>query len=177
MTNGTSALVDGAKRDKLIWPGDYGISVPGVFLSTNDAITIKLSLEQLFADQNTTTGQLPYFAQPIIVIPESDFLQSGKSDWSFTYHLYNILGLNNYYVYSGDLAFLEEQWHRVELALNYSLSAIDETGLANVTSSADWLRVGMGGHNIEVREYFLRSTNRTRLTYCSKGQLHLRLHA
>jgi len=26
LTNGTSALVDGAKRDKLIWPGDYSIS-------------------------------------------------------------------------------------------------------------------------------------------------------
>lgn len=29
LTNGTSALVDGAKRDKLIWPGDFSISLPG----------------------------------------------------------------------------------------------------------------------------------------------------
>lgn len=149
LTNGTSALVDGAKRDKLIWPGDYGISVPGVFLSTNDAVTIKLSLEQLFADQNTTTGQLPYFAQPVLTIPESDFLTFGKTAWSFTYHLYSILGLNNYFIYSNDLPYLQQNWNRVVLALNYSLSTIDSTGLANVTSPNDWLRVGMGGHNIE----------------------------
>jgi hypothetical protein len=31
LTNGTSALVDGAKRDKLIWPGDFSISLPGTY--------------------------------------------------------------------------------------------------------------------------------------------------
>ncbi|KAL1306274.1 hypothetical protein AAFC00_004362 [Neodothiora populina] len=148
LTNGISALVDGAKRDKLIWPGDFSISVPGVFLSTNDAVTIKLSLDQLFADQKPT-GQLPYYAQPVLAIPQNDFLEFGRTVWSFTYHLYSILGLNIYYTYTSDLAYLQENWNRVELALNYSLSFIDETGLANVTASADWLRVGMGGHNIE----------------------------
>jgi len=34
--------------------------------------------------------------------------------------------------------------------LNFSLSFIDESGMMNVTSAADWLRFGMGGHNIEV---------------------------
>lgn len=32
----------------------------------------------------------------------------------------------------------------------FSLSFIDDSGLMNVTSPADWLRFGMGGHNIEV---------------------------
>lgn len=35
--------------------------------------------------------------------------------------------------------------------MNFSLGFIDETGLMNVTSPNDWLRFGMGGHNIEVR--------------------------
>lgn len=151
LTNGSSALVDGAKRDKLIWPGDYSISVPGVFLSTNDAYSIKLSIEQLFRNQNTTTGALPYFASPIVTIPESAFISDVSDSFSFTYHLYSILGLNNYWIYTGDIDYVRENWGRVKHALNYSLSFIDETGLANVTSSADWLRVGMGGHNIEVR--------------------------
>jgi len=34
--------------------------------------------------------------------------------------------------------------------MNFSLGFIDESGLFNATSSADWLRFGMGGHNIEV---------------------------
>ncbi|GAB7354936.1 hypothetical protein MBLNU459_g5557t1 [Dothideomycetes sp. NU459] len=164
LTNGTSALVDGAKRDKLIWPGDYSISVPGVFLSTNDAYTVKLSIEQLYRNQNATTGALPYFASPIITVPESAFISSVNDVFSFTYHLYSILGLNNYWIYTGDIEYLEENWARVKHALNYSLSFVDETGLANVTSSADWLRVGMGGHNIEANSV-LRYTLETVLTF------------
>ncbi|KAH0274454.1 bacterial alpha-L-rhamnosidase domain-containing protein, partial [Aureobasidium melanogenum] len=130
LTNGSSAFTDGPKRDKLIWPGDFAISVPGVFLSTDDAITVKLSLQQLFASQNTTTGALPWFAQPF-------------------YHLFTLLGLHNYWIYTGDDEYLQNNWNRFKLGLNYSLSFVDETGLANVTSPFDWLRVGMGGHNIE----------------------------
>jgi hypothetical protein len=33
--------------------------------------------------------------------------------------------------------------------LNYSLSTIDDSGMANISYSNDWLRLGMGGHNIE----------------------------
>lgn len=40
-------------------------------------------------------------------------------------------------------------WEVFKKALNFSLSFIDETDLAYVTTSADWLREGMGGHNIE----------------------------
>lgn len=150
ITNGTSALADGPKRDKLIWPGDLAISVPGIFLSTSDAITIKWSLEQIFATQNTTTGILPYFAAPLIAHPVSKLVAAVHQIFSFNYHLYTILALNFYYVYSDDIDYLRENWHRVVIALDYSLSTVDETGLANVTSNIDWLRVGMGGHNIEV---------------------------
>ncbi|KEQ73170.1 alpha-L-rhamnosidase [Aureobasidium namibiae CBS 147.97] len=149
LTNGTSAFTDGPKRDKLVWPGDFAISVPGVFLSTDDAITVKLSLQQLFASQNTTTGALPWFAQPIYTFPENSFISFGKEVFSFNYHLFTLLGLNNYWIYTGDDEYLQNNWNRFKLALNYSLSFVDETGLANVTSSFDWLREGMGGHNIE----------------------------
>jgi hypothetical protein len=152
LTNGTSALVDGAKRDKLIWPGDYSISLPGVFLSTNDAYSLKLSMQQLFADQNTTTGQLPYVATPINIYPPSSFFGEIQKTYSFTYHMYNLLALNNYYAYSGDLEFLQQNWARFKLALGYSLESVDSTGLAYVAenATADWLREGMGAHNIEV---------------------------
>jgi hypothetical protein len=149
LTNGSSAFTDGPKRDKLIWPGDFAISVPGVFLSTDDAITVKLSLEQLFASQNTTTGALPWFAQPLYAFPDNGFLNLGRVVFSFNYHLFTLLGLHNYWIYTGDDQYLQDNWNRFKLGLNYSLSFVDETGLANVTSSFDWLREGMGGHNIE----------------------------
>ncbi|EHK96005.1 hypothetical protein M7I_8318 [Glarea lozoyensis 74030] len=45
-------------------------------------------------------------------------------------------------VWPGDI-----HWDNFKRGLAWSLSYIDETGLMNVTSSADWLRVGMGGHD------------------------------
>lgn len=87
LTNGTSALVDGAKRDKLIWPGDFSISLPGVFLSTNDQVTLKLSVAQLFSEQNITTGQLHYVASPIVDEPSSEFFEEVANVYSYTYHM------------------------------------------------------------------------------------------
>lgn len=74
----------------------------------------------------------------------------GEWAWSFTYHLYTLIDIYDYYIFTGDVAYLTKTWPQFKLALQYSLSTIDETGLANVTSSNDWLRFGMGGHNIEV---------------------------
>ncbi|KAL6709102.1 hypothetical protein ACN47E_001918 [Coniothyrium glycines] len=137
ITNGTSALVDGAKRDRLVWAGDMAIAVPGVVVSTNDVVSIETSLNSLFDVQNSSTGQLPYAGRPFPLI------------LSFTYHLYTLIGVADHYLYTGDIDYLSSLWDKYKLALAFSLSFIDDSGLANVTSPADWLRFGMGGHNIE----------------------------
>jgi hypothetical protein len=51
----------------------------------------------------------------------------------------------------GNIDYLASLWDKWKLGLDFSLSFIDDTGLMNVTSPSDWLRFGMGGHNIEVR--------------------------
>lgn len=137
ITNGTSALVDGAKRDRLVWAGDMAIAVPGVVVSTNDLITVANSLDSLFAVQNKTSGQLPWAGRPFPLIP------------SATYHMYTLIGVADYYLYSDSLDYLQGKWPSWKLALNLSISMIDESGMMNVTSPNDWLRSGMGGHNIE----------------------------
>ncbi|KAH7067613.1 Six-hairpin glycosidase-like protein [Paraphoma chrysanthemicola] len=137
ITNGSSALVDGAKRDRIVWAGDMAIAVPGVVVSTNDVISIENSLNSLFDIQNTSSGQLPYAGRPF------------PTALSFTYHLYTLIGVADHYLYTGDIAFLSSLWSKWKLALSFSLSYIDSSGLMNVTSPADWLRFGMGGHNIE----------------------------
>lgn len=116
-----------------------------VFLSTNDQYTLKLSVGQLLAEQNEHTGQLKYAATPIHVSPPDPFFKELGAVYSYTYHMYNLLALNNYYVYSGDLDFLKDNWYRFMFGLNYSLESVDKTGLAYVAKNAtsDWLRVGM----------------------------------
>lgn len=139
ITNGSSALVDGAKRDRLVWPGDMSIAVPAIALSTYDLVTIANSLDSLYLLQNKTTGLLPYAGVPFPL-----------STWSATYHLYSLIGVADYYLYSGNLTYVADKWDQWKFGLNFSLGFIDSSGLMNVTSPNDWLRFGMGGHNIEV---------------------------
>ncbi|KAI1852737.1 hypothetical protein JX266_002278 [Neoarthrinium moseri] len=148
ISNGTSVLVDGAKRDRLIWPGDIAISGPSLFVSTNSLVPIRNGIDALIRDQQSD-GRLPYAGEPF-----NEFVgnMSGVPDiflWSFTYHLHTLNDIYDYYLFTGDLEYLESVWDQFKLGMNYPLQFIDSSGLANVTSSSDWLRSGMGGHNIE----------------------------
>ncbi|KAF2724921.1 glycoside hydrolase family 78 protein [Polychaeton citri CBS 116435] len=145
IANGSSVLVDGAKRDRLVWPGDMAIAVPSIFVSYNDLPTIANSLDSLFARQ-LPNGTLPYAGFPFPMV------------YSATYHLYNLIGVADYYVYSGDLDYVRNKWDAWKRGLNFSLGFIDESGLMNVTSPNDWLRFGMGGHNIEANSILYYTT-------------------
>ncbi|KFY77108.1 hypothetical protein V499_03432 [Pseudogymnoascus sp. VKM F-103] len=138
ISNGTSVTTDGAKRDRMVWPGDMSIAVPGIAVSTRDMVSVRNALDTLFAHQYGD-GSLPYAGPPMGTIHE----------FSDTYHMHSLLGVYNYVLYSGDLGWLEDHWYNYTVALNVSIAKVDNSGLMHVTSTADWLRSGMSGHNIE----------------------------
>ena len=148
ITNGTSTLTDGAKRDRLVWSGDMAIAVPGIAVTTFDLISIRNALDSLFNLQNAN-GQLPYAGYP--------FSELGAV--SFTYHLYALIGVANFHHWSGDQSFIDEKWVRWKVGMEWATAQIDNTGLANVTDPADWLRFGMGGHNIEANSILFYTLN------------------
>lgn len=137
ITNGTSTITDGAKRDRLVWPGDMAISLESIAVSTGDLYSIQMGLESLFALQ-LSDGQLPYAGVPF------------NGGVSYTYHLHNLIGVSFLYRYSGNATWLASYWDQYVLGLNWALNAVDDSGLANITWSADWLRFGMGGHVSEI---------------------------
>ncbi|KFZ03422.1 hypothetical protein V502_10960 [Pseudogymnoascus sp. VKM F-4520 (FW-2644)] len=145
ISKGTSVLIDGAKRDRLVWPGDIAISGPSIFVSTNSLDGTRNGIDSLFVLQDAD-GRLPWAGSP--------FTRPGRFSFSFTYHLYTLLDLYYYYLYTGDLAYLQSYWGQHKFALAWSLATIDSSGLANVTSTNDWLRSGMGGHNVEANAIF-----------------------
>lgn len=49
--NGSTIYVDGSKRDRTLWPGDLGIAVPSILVSTGDWDGVKTTLNVLYADQ------------------------------------------------------------------------------------------------------------------------------
>ena len=124
------------------------IAVPGIAVTTSDLISIRNALDSLFKLQSAN-GQLPYAGYP--------FNELGIV--SFTYHLYALIGVANFYHWSGDQAYLESQWDGWKSGMEWAAAQIDETGLANVTASADWLRFGMGGHNIEANSILFYTLN------------------
>lgn len=138
IAEGRAVTTDGAKRDRMVWPGDMSIAAPGIAVSTYDMLAIQNALNVLFKHQYTD-GSLPYAGPPM----------GRAGEYSDTYHLHTLLGAYNYVLYSGDLNWLQLIWEHYITALHVSIDKVDETGLLHVTSTADWLRPGMTGHNIE----------------------------
>ena len=68
---GVSVLVDGAKRDRTVWPGDMGVSTATAFATTGDTYSSRMSLEILFAHQSPD-GMLPYAGPPVSFYDMSD---------------------------------------------------------------------------------------------------------
>lgn len=138
IANGTAVTTDGAKRDRMVWPGDMYIAVPGIAMSTYDMSAVRNALETLFVHQYSD-GSLPYAGPPM----------GYSGEFSDTYHMHTLLGVYNYVLYSGDMSWLKDHWQAYLTALDISIGKVDETGLLHVTSTNDWLRPGMTGHNLE----------------------------
>ncbi|KAK2004422.1 Six-hairpin glycosidase, partial [Colletotrichum falcatum] len=90
---GASLLLDGAKRDRWVWPGDMGVAVPSAFVSTGDLESVRNALQTMFDFQR----------------PSGIFLRAGPpylDATSDTYHMWTMIGAYNYVLFSGDLAWL-----------------------------------------------------------------------
>ncbi|KAF7292156.1 Glycoside hydrolase family 78 protein [Mycena indigotica] len=117
-------LVDGAKRDRNVWPGDCGISSHTELVALNDLLPTRNSLTVMFSTQDPATGALQYSGPPI------------NAHGSDTYISWSLIGTHSYFLYTGDLDFVAG-------------SHVDDTGLANVPAAFanDWGRDNGGGHN------------------------------
>jgi hypothetical protein len=133
---GSTVLVDGAKRDRTVWPGDLGVAVPTQYASTNDLVSTRNALTTMFNAQ-AASGAIPW-SGPVFNLTGSD-----------TYHTWTLLGSATYYSYSADRAWLDSVWSRYKLGMTYIINKIDSNSLLNVAATQDWARSGQGGENIE----------------------------
>ena len=97
--DGEVILVDGAKRDRMIWPGDMGVSVSSLFATLGDTTAAKNAINTLFDYQNRDTGQhYGMWVCPLLVSTQS---MTYSSD---TYHLWAIVGACDLFNYLEFLA-------------------------------------------------------------------------
>jgi hypothetical protein len=143
---GDTVLVDGAKRDRTVWPGDLGISVLTDYVSLGDLDTVRNSLRTLYNHQDQGSGALPYAG------PAVDFI--GNSD---AYHLWTLIGTAAYVQLSGDLAWGRSIYPAYRKAVAFSTAKLDTDGLLNVTAAADWARTDADGKNLEANAVMYRA--------------------
>lgn len=138
VANGTAVTTDGAKRDRLVWPGDMSVAIPAIAVSSHDMLAARNALDVIF-DHRYGDGSLPYAGPPLGL----------RGEFSDTYHLHALLGAHAYVLHSGDLAWLRGKWATYTRALAASVAKVDGHNLMRVSSPLDWNRRGMGGHNLE----------------------------
>ncbi|WP_405914973.1 MGH1-like glycoside hydrolase domain-containing protein [Streptomyces sp. NBC_00728] len=132
---GDSVLVDGAKRDRTVWPGDMGIAVPTQYAYSGDLASTRNALTTMYNAQSAQ-GEIPWSGPP--------FNLTGSD----TYHTWTLLGSSTYYTYSADRAWLDSEWANYKRGMAFITNKIDGNNLLDVTRTQDWARVGQGGENV-----------------------------
>jgi len=145
ISGGTSVLTDGAKRDRTVWPGDVGLSGSTAYIAIDDTVSLKNALQRMY-DSQQTSGELPYGGPPFNLYG------------SDTYHMWTLVGTYNYYLYSGDTAWLASIWTKYQNGMTFIRNKVNGAhGLLNVTGTNDWARAGQGGENIEANALLYRA--------------------
>ncbi|OHE91783.1 bacterial alpha-L-rhamnosidase domain-containing protein [Colletotrichum orchidophilum] len=137
-------LLDGAKRDRAVWPGDLGIAGTTAYLGLGDIgiESVHYALETMFVYQNASTGALP-FAGPTT----GSWRRGARSD---TYHAWTLIACFNYAIFTRDEDWVVARWGNISAGVGYILRALDDSGgvgLAEQVETNDWARLGGGAFN------------------------------
>jgi hypothetical protein len=146
MGPGDTIIVDGAKRDRAVWPGDMGIAVPSAFVSTGDLESIKNALQVMY-DYQLPRGEF-YEAGPPLLQKNSD-----------TYHQWTMIGTYNYVLYTNDMVFLDRNWAKYKMAVEFLLRKVNSKNLLSVTGRRDWARWDQGGENSQANILMVHTLN------------------
>lgn len=130
-----SVCLDGPKRDRLVWLGDFYHTARIVGVSTSRGDLIKGTLEFLLETQ-IADGELniapPMGYDPTITAPFSTGGVYGLSD----YQLLGIDGVHSYLRQTNDTAFLQQTWPRWKLLADWALNSVNSTNeLVHVPSA------------------------------------------
>ncbi|KAF2194007.1 glycoside hydrolase family 78 protein [Zopfia rhizophila CBS 207.26] len=141
---GDTIIVDGAKRDRAVWPGDMGIAVPSSFVSIGDLESVKNALQVMYDYQNRD-GSFPEAGPPLL---------QQNSD---TYHMWTMIGTYNYMLYANDAGFVQKNWAKYLRAMNHIYGKVGPSGLLNQTGTRDWARWQTGFNNSEANMILYRT--------------------
>jgi alpha-L-rhamnosidase len=125
-------IMDGAKRDRDVWEGDLSVEAPTLFYSFDAAQYVRDSLE-LLGSYQLQSGFIQGRRAPGDPVRTGDLLPGETSQYSASYSMYFVANLATYYRYTGDLAFVRQEWPVVQRELAWNARQVDADGLFETT--------------------------------------------
>lgn len=123
--------VDGAKRDRMVWLGDVGNQGLAAYYSHKDGRKIMKDTLAMFGCQQYPSGYLPMFSQIYVTCKEdySDLTPDGPVPHALEaqeeigrlgeYTAWWVIGLADYYLYTGDKTFVKAMLPVARRTMNY----------------------------------------------------------
>ena len=131
-----ASCVDGAKRDRLVWLGDFLHTSRIIGVTTYRTDHVKGTFLQLLAYQ-LSTGQLP-MAPSLGYSPTTEastFAISGIGYPLADYHILALISFVSYMEYSNDIDFARQHWASWKLAVGWLVSCrSNSTGLIDLSA-------------------------------------------
>ncbi|KAL9656761.1 hypothetical protein ABK040_003028 [Willaertia magna] len=137
-TNELPVILDGAKRDRNVWAGDLLVGGPALYYSfyANEYISGSIALGNSY---QLTSGPVasrvgtgfPYQR----TAPSDDFVT--PIFYSYTYFLATLNTLDEYYLYTGDIDFVKNQWPRMKHLIDSFDALVGSDGLI-VGQNPNW---------------------------------------
>ncbi|MDT4911199.1 MAG: hypothetical protein QOC66_327 [Pseudonocardiales bacterium] len=146
-------ILDGAKRDRVVWQGDLAVQAPVTYLSTGDVAAVDNSLTSLAAQQ-LPDGYMP--AESLVGQHNFDELRTyGEYVTWFVHNEYE------HWLYTGDRGYLDANWAALTRAMAWleSVRAQDPQGLIAFGSVGSCGHYGYSdcGHETYVNALYARN--------------------
>lgn len=135
-SNALPLVLDGAKRDRAVWEGDFNIAGPTLYYSSDATDYMKDSLLLLGSYQHGS-GFVEGDKDPAAPLNTTP-LGGDVGTYSASYSIYYVLNLADYYLYTGDQSFINQEWPVVQNELAWSAQKVNAQGLF-VTDTSDGL--------------------------------------
>lgn len=137
--NTLPVVLDGAKRDRAVWEGDLSVSGPTLYYSSDATRYLKGSLK-LLGSYQLSSGFIEGVQTPGTPVHTGPLIPGTTASYSASYSMYWVVNLATYYRYTGDKAFVTQEWPIVQRELAWNASQLNSQGLfvTNGSDGANW---------------------------------------
>ncbi|KAJ5762188.1 Six-hairpin glycosidase [Penicillium nucicola] len=131
MSNKHNLCLDGAKRDRLVWAGDFAHTQRVIMASTGRKDFVTGTLEYIMARQATTGSNAGWFSMSPAMGTAAKYSDIYNSFGLLDYQFLFLDAFADYYLKSGNQTILSKYWTQVKKGVEVVLPLVDKSsGLA-----------------------------------------------